>query len=63
MNDITACILTLLIVSPSIAVLFVLIARGVREIWEDCSLSAATLSNQTTECKIPFRGKLCGETS
>jgi hypothetical protein len=33
MDDLTASILILLVVSPSIVVLFVLMARGVRDIW------------------------------
>jgi hypothetical protein len=62
MDDLTASILTLLTVSPSIVLLLVLIARGVRNFWEVCALSANAKLTKAMERKIPFQGKLCRET-
>jgi hypothetical protein len=63
MDDLTASILTLLIVSPSLFVLFVLIARRVRGIWKVCLFSTQANLKEAMECRIRFQGKLCGEQS
>jgi hypothetical protein len=60
MNDLTASILTLLLVSPSIVVLYALIARGAREIWQACILSAKAKLKEAMECNAQFHGKFCG---
>jgi hypothetical protein len=61
MDDLTASLLTLFIVSPSIVVLFVLIARRVRDIWKASAFSTKAKLNEAIERKAQFQDQLCCE--
>jgi hypothetical protein len=61
MDDLTASILTLILVSPAIVVLYVLIARGAHGVWKACVLSARAKLKEAMERKVQFHSKLCGD--
>jgi hypothetical protein len=63
MDDLTASLLILLLVSPAMAVLYVLIARGARDIWKACVVFARAELTQALQRRVPFPGRLCCENS
>lgn len=63
MNDLAAALLSLILISPALTVLFVLIARRLSVAWEACAFPTTAKRKEKWDCGDPHRRTLCHGTS